>query len=107
MSAVDEMRTLLNQLYASFATGDPGVWKSHVAENVIGIGTDPDEWWDGEAEVTEVVATQLKEMSDAGTRLTAGEPRIEERGDVVWAVDRPVLHTGDGGEAPMRVTVIA
>jgi hypothetical protein len=107
ISASEEMRALLDRMYASFATGDPTVWTSQVADDVIGIGTDPDEWWEGKALVAKVAAAQLKEMSNAGTRLTTGEPRIEEHDDIVWAVDRPILHPGDGGDVPMRVTVIA
>jgi hypothetical protein len=33
--------------------------------------------------------------------------RIYEHGDLVWSVDRPMLHLGDGAEVPMRVTLIA
>jgi SnoaL-like protein len=107
MNAADEMRELLDRLYDSFGSGDPTVWTSHIADDVIGIGTDPDEWWDGRNEFMKVVSVQLQEMSNAGVRLTAGAPRIFQQGDVVWAVDRPVLHLGDGSDVPMRVTVVA
>jgi hypothetical protein len=78
-----------------------------VSDDVIGIGSDPDEWWDGRNVFTKVVTTQLQEMSSAGVRMTAGEPRVFQHGDVVWAVDRPILHLGDGSDIPMRVTIIA
>jgi hypothetical protein len=107
MSLTGEMRNLLGGLYDSFSTGDPTVWASHIADDVIGIGSDPDEWWEGRTEFTRVVTTQLQEMSSAGVRMTAGEPRIFQHGDVVWAVDRPILHLGDGSNLPMRVTIIA
>ena len=40
-------------------------------------------------------------------RLVADDPRIYEQGDVVWSIDRPVLHLRDGTKVPMRLTVIA
>ena len=107
MRASGEMRELLGRLYDSFGSGDANVWKSHVADDVIGIGSDPDEWWEGRELFTKVTATQVQEMSSAGVRLTAGEPRVFEHGDVVWAVDRPTLYLGDGSVVPMRVKIIA
>jgi hypothetical protein len=107
MSKTESMRQLLGRVYDSFASGDPTVWTSHVADDVIGIGTDSDEWWEGRNVLTKVAATQVKEMSSSGVRLAAGEPHIVEHGDVVWSVDRPVLRLGDGTEIPLRVTIIA
>jgi hypothetical protein len=49
----------------------------------------------------------MQEISSAGGRLTASDPQIFQHGDVVWAVDRPILHLGDGTEVPMRVTLVA
>ena len=107
MATADDMRALVDQLYQSFASGDPTVWTSRAADDVIGIGTDPDEWWEGRSAIAAIVTAQLKETSEAGMRLVAGDPRIFEHGDVVWSVDRPVLHLGDGTETQMRVTLIA
>jgi ketosteroid isomerase-like protein len=107
MATADEMRALLHRLYDSFASGDSSVWTDHLADDVIGIGSDPDEWWEGRSLFGPVVAAQVREMSEAGVQLRPGDPRIFEHGDVVWSVDRPVLHLGDGTEIPMRVTVIA
>src|SRR5918912_2921025 len=107
MSATDEMRDLLDQLYASFGSGSPTVWESDVADDVIGIGSDRDEWWEGRTVFMEVVTRQLDEMSRAGVHMTAGDPRIFENGAVVWAVDRPILHLSDGTDIPMRVTMLA
>jgi hypothetical protein len=107
VSATDDMRELLGRMYDSFASGDPTVWTDNVADDVVGIGTDADEWWEGRSVVAKVVTTQVQEMSRAGVRLIAGQPHIVACGDVVWSVDRPVLHLGDGTETPLRVTAIA
>jgi len=107
MAAIDDMRALMYQLYDTFASGDPSVWTSRTADDAIGIGSDPNEWWEGRSAITSIVAAQVRETSEAGMRLVADDPRIHEHGDVVWSVDRPVLHLGDGAEIPMRVTLIA
>jgi ketosteroid isomerase-like protein len=107
MAVANEMRKLVDQLYDSFSSGDAAPWASRTADDVIVIGTDPDEWWEGRDMVTSVVTAQLREMSDAGVRLVADDPRIYEHGDVLWSVDHPVLHLRDGTEVPMRVTLIA
>ncbi len=107
MSTADDMRVLVDQLYDTFASGDPTVWTSRTADDVIGIGTDPDEWWEGRSAITGIVTAQVRETSEAGMRLVADDPRIYQHGDVVWSVDRPVLHLGDDAEIPMRVTLIA
>jgi hypothetical protein len=70
-----------------------------MADDVIGIGSAPDEWWEGRSQVTKAVAAQVEEMSESGVRLQAGDPRIFEHGDVVWSIDRPVLYLGDGRQA--------
>ena len=107
MAMVNEMRELVNQLYSSFSSDEADAWVSRTADDVIVIGTDPDEWWEGRDRVTNMVTAQLREMSDAGVRLVADDPRIYEQGDVVWSIDRPVLHLRDGTKVPMRLTVIA
>jgi hypothetical protein len=96
---------------ASFARGaEPWVrtaWTAHLADDVIGIGSDPDEWWEGRSVFAQVVTAQMQEISSAGGRLTAGMPRIMEHGGVVWAVDAPILRLGDETETSMRVTLVA
>jgi hypothetical protein len=107
VSHVEEFRDLLRGLYDSFSSGDPSAWTDHLAPNVLGIGTDPGEWWEGRDLVSAVGAKQVKEMSGAGISVTGGDPRIVERGNVLWAADRPLLRLGDGNEVPLRFTVVA
>jgi ketosteroid isomerase-like protein len=107
MSHVEEFRDLLRGLYDSFGSGDPSAWTDHLAPDVLGIGSDPGEWWEGRDVVSAIGAKQVKEMSDAGISVTGGDARIVEHGDVLWAADRPVLRLVDGSEVPMRFTVVA
>ena len=107
MATAGDMRALVDELYETFASGDPTVWTSRTTDDFLGIGSDPDEWWEGRSAITDIVTAQIRETSEAGMRLVADDPRIFEHGDVVWSVDRPVLHLADGAEMPMRVTFIA
>jgi ketosteroid isomerase-like protein len=106
-AAQQALRDLLPRLYAAYGSGDATDWTDHLGDDMLGIGTDPEEWWDGSAHFAEVVAAQAQEMSAAGARLTGGEPRIAGHGDTAWAADRPTLHLADGTSIPVRVTVLA
>ena len=67
MSAADQLRALLDDLYAAFSSGDPTAWTAHLADDVIGIGSDPDEWWEGRSVFAQVVTAQMHEISSALT----------------------------------------
>lgn len=105
----DELVHLLEQMYASFSTGDPTAWSGRISRrhDVIGIGTDPEELWVGTETVIAVTETQLREMATAGVSFAAGQIRADSAGDVAWAVDEPTLRMPDGAEQPMRLTVVA
>jgi hypothetical protein len=108
MDDADTMATLLNELYAAIASGDPTVWVSSLATDVVLIGTDPAEWWQGKEAVTEVVKAQVGEMSSAGMRLVGGtNPYIGVLEGGAWVADQPVMHLNDGTDIPLRLTLVA
>ena len=107
MAGTDDMRELLMRLYDSFNTGDPKIWRDTVAEDALGVGSDPDEWWDGRAVVLRIGETQVQEMGAAHVHVEPGTPKIFEQGDVFWAVDRPSISVPGGTPTPMRFTLIA
>jgi hypothetical protein len=102
-----DVTALLERLYASFGTGDPSGWIDSLAPDVLLIGTDPGEWWQGRDAVIQVIRTQLNEMGSAGIRLEGGAPVIVGSQDVVWVADRPILHLGYDAELLLRLTMIA
>jgi ketosteroid isomerase-like protein len=107
MSARDDMKALLENIYSSFGSGDASAYLADLSEDVVTIGTDEAEWWVGRAMTARMVEAQLGEMSAAGIRVTGGDPEIGESGDAIWAADRPTLHLPDGSEAALRATFIA
>ena len=50
---------------------------------------------------------KLGEMGASGIRLTGGDAIVAEKGDLVWAADRPTLHLSDGTSTALRATVVA
>lgn len=101
------MPSLLDGIYASFASGDAAAYLAAIADDIVGIGTDEAEWWVGRAAVGPVMEAQLREMSSAGISVHPGVPVIAEHGDVVWAADRPTLTLGDGTSLELRMTLVA
>jgi ketosteroid isomerase-like protein len=107
MSATDDMRALLDSIYASIGSGDGSAYMANLGDDVVGIGTDEAEFWVGREALAPIVEKQIAEMSSAGIRFTAGDPVFGESGDTVWVADRPTLHLADGSSAVLRATLVA
>jgi ketosteroid isomerase-like protein len=107
VSVEEQLRSLLTDLYDAFGTGDPAAWLDHLTDDVLAVGTDPDEWWEGRDAVAKVGRAQVEQLARAGMHVTGGEPRIFDHGAVLIAVDRPILHAPEGQTIPTRFTVVA
>jgi hypothetical protein len=106
MTAAD-MTCLLNTFYSSIATGDTSAFAELLAPDVLVIGTDEAEWWQGKNDAMKVIQAQVSEMHVAGMQLIGGDPQVVEASHVVWAADRPTLQLEDGTSVPLRLTAIA
>lgn len=102
-----ELRALVERMYDAFATGSPEVVTGMISREsgVLGIGTDPAEWWVGDA-VPRAFQAQLPEMHAAGIRFRSGEGVAYREGSVGWLADQPVLELPDGNRVPMRMTAV-
>ncbi len=102
-----DLAGLLSQLYAMFESGDPSTAANFISseKDVLGIGTDPNEWWVGEA-VFRAINAQVPEMHGAGMRFQEGDVQALSEGSVGWIADQPRLKVPDGGEVPMRLTSV-
>jgi hypothetical protein len=107
MTSTTQMTELLASIYRSFASGDASPWEQVLAPDCLVIGTDEAEWWQGKGAVLPVIKAQLGQMSASGIRLTGGDAIVAEKGDLVWAADRPTLHLPDGTSTALRATVVA
>lgn len=102
-----DLTTYMKKMYEMFEAGSPAAADSLVSSvgGVLGIGTDPEEWWTDGA-VVAAFRTQVPEMHSAGMRLRSGEVAAYSEGSVGWVADRPVLHLPDGSAVPMRLTAV-
>ncbi len=105
MDRSPELQDLLLRFYEALAQGDGSFIDKHfsVAPAVRGVGTDPDEWWQGPR-----VAGAWKEQLEAmGGRmsLVAGDPEAYIEGTVGWAADQPTLEL-QGGAVTVRLTAV-
>jgi ketosteroid isomerase-like protein len=107
MDLVAGMTALLDEFYGAVEAGDASSFDEALAADVIMVGTDEAEWWEGPGEALRAMRAQFAEMSDAGVRFTGGHYQIVAQGDVVWAVDRPTVHLADGTATPLRMTAVA
>lgn len=100
-----ELRELMLGFYEALAGGDPSFIDRHfsVADGARGLGTDPDEWWQG-SRVADAWKEQLKAMGGS-MPLVAGDPEAYSEGTVGWAADRPTLQL-QGGAVPVRFTAV-
>ena len=71
---------------------------------VVVIGSDPDEWWDGPG-YNAAMRAQAEAMGGS-IPIHTGDLRAYREGSVGWIIDRPTFHFGDGNDAHARVTAI-
>lgn len=102
-----ELAAYLSRMYAMFNTGDVSGVDDLVSRdaNALGIGTDPREWWVGDA-VHQSFQNQPPEMHAAGLRFEPGDAHICREDSIAWIADQPVLKLPDGGDVPMRLTLV-
>jgi len=106
MEEAPELRRLIERFYRACSHGDIAYIKKLVAkeDDVLVVGTDPDEWWAGYEEVVGDWATQFSEMK--GIPLNAGEIEAYREGSVGWVLDQPSFGLPDTTQSPIRLTAV-
>jgi len=101
-----DVATYLNRLYEQFNSGDVSAIGDYLSadSNVLGIGTDPREWWVGSEAVRSAWNTQLPEMHAAGIKFISGDVEAFSEGSVGWFADRMSIQVPDGSAVPARVS---
>lgn len=101
-----ELRGLMLAVYREWADGDPSFLDLiSTADDMLLIGTDPDEWFRGGVSVRAVFAQQLSEGL-GNVRIEPGELHAVSAGEIGWVIDNPRFTFGDETEVLMRSTVI-
>jgi ketosteroid isomerase-like protein len=106
MQEMPELRTVMAGFYKALSSGDAATIDGLICDHagVLGIGTDPDEWWDGHGTLLDKMKTQMNEMG--GVKIVGSDPRAYSEGTVGWVADRPRFKLDDGTESPFRLTAI-
>jgi hypothetical protein len=99
-----ELEQFVSDFYDSLKSGAVDRLDAAVSQEVLGIGTDPDEWWEGET-FTKTWKAQMEAMG--GTMPIAPGSLVAYReGNVGWFADRPAFDL-PGGQVPFRLTGVA
>ncbi len=105
MEEVAELRNVMLGFYDALAGGDADLLERLISrqDGVVGIGTDPDEWWVGHAKLHGIMKTQMAEMG-GHIRIVGSDPMAYSEGTVGWVADRPRFRLDDGTESPIHLT---
>jgi len=95
---------VIRQMWASISKGDAQAVADLIApvDEVLWIGTDPEEWWSGADKAKGVIGEQLQ--ATGGFDIVGTDPTAFVDGDVAWVADRPAIRLPDGTETPVRAT---
>ncbi len=103
-----DLREVFLRYYQALQQGDAALATGLTSreDGVLGIGTDPNEWWSDYPTLERIFTTQLREMREAGVTFQPGEAQCYQEGTVGWCADRPRLSLPDGTEVPARLTAV-
>lgn len=101
MATATQAAAAADKLIDAFNSRDVGALDALVArtDRVLGIGSDPDEWWLGHDRVVSVMTAQLEELGGARWEL---RDAVSSDG---WMAAKADVHMPDGTRVPGRVTV--
>ena len=107
MDKSSSVREATLRLYQCMSSGDARGMERLFSHQlgVMGIGTDPNEWWAGHETVVRMFATQMQEMGGKMV-VEAGDLAALAEGTVGWVADRPMFRTPDGAAMPCRITAV-
>jgi SnoaL-like protein len=100
-----ELKQVMLGFYRALSGGDADSLEELISpqSGVLGIGTDPDEWWQGPTKLRSIMKTQMAEMGGSIT-IVGSDPIAYSEGTVGWVADRPRFRLDDGTESPIRLT---
>jgi ketosteroid isomerase-like protein len=102
-----DLKSLVRRYLEARAKGDVSFVAQHLSQRkgVLFVGTDPNEWWEGDATVRRMIETQTKELGGEISVVTE-QPQAYSEGTVGWVADRFTLSMGSRRKIPMRLTAV-
>jgi SnoaL-like domain len=104
MERSQELVELLDGMYEGMRKGDVAGFEAAALDDVLVIGTDPEEWWSGRDRVVAAFRGQAEAMG-GGFPVQAGDPVAYSHGNVGWIADRPTM-AGPDGSIASRLTIV-
>jgi hypothetical protein len=101
-----EVKAYVERMWEQFNTGNIETIDEYVSadHNILGIGTDPREWWAGSDALRSAWKSQIPEMRAAGMKFKSGDVEAFSEGSVGWFADRLTIQAPDGSALPARLT---
>ena len=99
-----ELRDLSVRMLEAYASGDISVFENLISQKdeVIVIGSDPNEWWTGHNTIISVFKSQMKETS--GVTIVDVDTKAYSEGTVGWFARQVIMKMPEGLEIPFRIT---
>ncbi len=104
MEQSEELRDLVLRFFEAMSSGDISILENLFSQKdeVLAIGSDPDEWWDNYKKIISVFKTQLKEMD--GVEIAVVDLKAYREGSAGWFASRATLKPTGDLEIPFRIT---
>jgi len=108
MQVAPELEQVTLRFYEAIGRGDAGLVRELTSSQreVLGIGSDPNEWWEGAGTIAAHVKAQFEALGGE-LQVVHGAPHAYQEGSVGWISDRAVaFRLEDGTEVPFRFTAV-
>jgi ketosteroid isomerase-like protein len=89
---VQTMDELIDATSSALGTG--GDVTPLLVEDVLMLGTDPQEWWEGRAAAMDALHAQFAQLGLASNK-PEGDRRVREHGDVAWFAEHASVTVHD------------
>jgi hypothetical protein len=101
-----ELRERTLDFYRAMETADTSFIETFFSqeEEVLNLGSDPEEWLVGHAKAVGVLVAQLKAMQ--GISIGGADPQAFSEGSVGWVADQFKLIMPSGTTIPFRMTLV-
>ena len=99
-----ELRDLVLRFYEAFSSIDISFIENFISQKdeVLVIGSDPNEWWSDYKTIISAFKAQLREMG--GVKIVNVDIKAYSEGTVGWAASRAIMKMPDGLKIPFRMT---
>jgi ketosteroid isomerase-like protein len=104
MKTSAQLQKIINNWFESVANGDLSWTDRYISKTARLVGTDPNEWLEGE-KVVEFLKEEVKAMGGV-VKVEMGETEAYEEGSVGWGLAKPTLIMPNGQQVSPRWSAV-